>query len=226
LTGPDHRVSRGSIGVEFNGAPSPALARVYGVKSGVTIAVRPGLPADKAGLQTEDIITAVNGKPVRNGDDLVNIISGVKPGNKVQVTYIRDGKEKEASVGVMDRNKMVTETSGDDEDDAQAVDTGRPKPSRLGMSVHGLTPAQAERLGVQEGKGVIVTDVKPGSFAEDILVQPGLVILKVNRQPVNNEDEFKKITSQLKSGQDVVFVARTGGRGATAETVFLSGTLP
>lgn len=226
LTGPDHRVSRGSIGVEFNGAPSPALARVYGVKSGVTIAVRPGLPADKAGLQTEDIITAVNGKAVRNGDDLVNIISGVKPGNKVQVTYIRDGKEKEASVAVMDRNKMVADTSGDDEDDAQAVDTGRPKPSRLGMSVHGMTPEQAERLGVPEGKGVIVTDVKPGSFAEDIQVQPGLVILKVNRQPVNNEDEFKKITSQLKSGQDVVFVARTGGRGANGGTVFLSGTLP
>ncbi len=225
LTGPDHRVSRGSIGVEFNGAPNPALARVYGVKSGVTIAVRPGLPAEKAGMQTEDVITAVNGKPVRSGDDLVNIISGVKPGTKVQVTYIRDGKEKEAAVAVMDRNKLFTEASGDD-DDAVPVDSGRPKPSKLGMSVRAITPEQAERMGVPEGKGVVVQDVKPGSFAEDIQVQPGLVILKVNRQPVNSEDEFKKITSQLKSGQDVVFLARTGGRGANGGTVFLSGTLP
>jgi serine protease Do len=225
LTGPDHRVSRGSIGVEFNGAPSPALARVYGVKSGVTIAVRPGLPAEKAGLQTEDIITAVNGKPVRSGDDLVNIISGVKPGNKVQVTYIRDGKEKEASVAVMDRNKLFSETASED-DDVEPVDAGRPKPSKLGMSVHAITPEQAERIGVPEGKGVIVTEVRPGSFAEDIQVQPGLVILKVNRQPVNSEDEFKKVTSQFKSGQDVVFLARTGGRGANGGTVFLSGTLP
>src|SRR5258708_40014884 len=78
LTGPDHRVARGSIGVEFNGAPSPALARVYGVKSGVVIAVRPGLPAEKAGLQTGDTITGVNGRAVKSGDDLVNIISAVK----------------------------------------------------------------------------------------------------------------------------------------------------
>ena len=150
---------------------------------------------------------------------------GVKPGSKVQVTYVRDGKEKEAAVGVMDRNKLFTDTASEDED-AEAVDTGRLKPSKLGMSVHAITPEQAERLGVPEGKGVIVTEVKAGSFAEDINVQPGLVILQVNRQPVNSEDEFRKITSQLKSGQDVVFLARTGGRGANAGTLFLSGTLP
>jgi serine protease Do len=224
LTGPDHRVSRGSIGIEFSGAPSPALARVYGVKAGVTIAsVRPGTPADKAGLQTGDTITSVNGKTVKNGDDLVNIISATKPGGKVQLTFVRDGKEKEASVGVIDRNKLSDEASAEDPEPSGVQ--GQLKPSKLGLTVHALSPEQAERFGTPEGKGVVVTDVKPGSFAEDLNFQPGLVILQVNRQPVNNEDEFKKATAQLKSGQDVAFLVRQG-RGPNASTVFLSGTLP
>ena len=224
LTGPDHRVARGSIGIEFSASPSPALARVYGVKGGVTIAgVRPGTPADKAGLQIGDTITAVNGKSVKNGDDLVGIISAIRPGGKVQLAYVRDGKEKEASVGVIDRNKLSDEASA--EDASPSNDQGQLRPSKLGLTVHAITPEQSERYGTPEGKGVLVTDVKPGSFAEDLQFQPGLVILQVNRQPVNNEEDFKKITGQLKSGQDVAFLVRQG-RGPNASTVFLSGTLP
>ncbi len=224
LTGPDHRVARGSIGIGFSGSPSPALARVYGVKAGVTIAsVSPGTPAEKAGLQTGDTITAVNGKAVKNGDELVNIISATKPGSKVQLTYVRDGKEKEASVGVIDRNKLVDDAGS--EDASPASDQGQIKPSKLGLTVHAITPEQSERFGTPEGKGVVVTDVKPGSFAEDLNFQPNMVILQVNRQSVNNEDEFKKVTAQLKSGQDVAFLVRLG-RGPNANTVFLSGTLP
>ncbi|HET6841328.1 MAG TPA: Do family serine endopeptidase [Candidatus Angelobacter sp.] len=223
LTGPDHRVSRGSIGVEFSGAPNPALARVYGVKSGVTVQnVLPGTPADKAGLQTGDTITSINGKTVKTGDDLVSIVSNTKPGAKVQITYVRDGKEKEASVGVVDRNKLSNDHASDEEG---STSDNQPQPSKLGLGVHSITPEQAERLGVPEGKGVIVTEVKPGSFADDLNFQPGIVILQVNRQPVNSEDQFRKIASQLQSGQDVVFLVRAG-RGAGAGTAFLSGTLP
>jgi S1-C subfamily serine protease len=52
-----------------------------------------------------------------------------------------------------------------------------------------------------------------------------MVILKINKQPVNSEEDFRKITSQLKSGQDVVFLVRTG-RGANGGNTFVSGTLP
>ena len=83
----------------------------------------------------------------------------------------------------------------------------------------------AQRLGVSANKGVLVQDVKPGSFAEDIGLAKGQVILEVNRQAVNNEDDFKRVTSQLKSGQDVVFLVHSG-RGATGGAVFLGGTLP
>src|SRR5205814_10340195 len=76
LTGPEHKVVRGSIGVAFSAQPNPAIARVYGAKTGVTVSsVTPNGPADQAGLKIGDTITSVNGKPVKNGDELVSSIS-------------------------------------------------------------------------------------------------------------------------------------------------------
>jgi serine protease Do len=84
----------------------------------------------------------------------------------------------------------------------------------------------AERLEVPAGKGVIVQDVKPGSFADDIGVARGDVILEINKQAVNSDDDFNRISSTLKSGQDVVLLVRQRGAGRQGGTVFLAGTLP
>ncbi len=223
LTGPQHRVSRGSIGVLFNASPSPALARMYGVKNGVTISeVVAGKPAEKAGLQAGDTITAVNGKAVKNGDELVSIISAVKPGNKVDITYVRNGQQKETSVLVKDRAELSPDRT---EEADNTADNSAPKPSKLGVTVRSMTQEQVDRLGLASGKGVLVTEVKPDSFADDIGLAPGMVVLQVNRQQVNSEEEFRKLTSQLKSGQDVVFLVHQG-RGSNSGNVFLSGTLP
>lgn len=224
LTSDSHKVLRGSIGVEFNAVPSPALARVYGVKNGVVISgIRPtGGPADKAGLQTGDAITAVNGKPVKSGDELVSMISATKPGSKIDLTYVRNGQEKTASVTVADRSKLFPERG---EEAAEANDDSGPSANKLGLNVRSITPEMAQRMGTPEGKGVQVTDVKPDSFADDLGFQPGDVILQVNRQPVNSEDDFKKLTGTLKTGQDVAFLVQRG-RGSNAGRVFFSGTLP
>src|SRR5215467_1344889 len=125
LTGPEHKVARGSIGVEFNAQPSPALARVYGVKGGVTISgVRPpGGPADQAGLQVGDTIVAVNGKPVKTGDELVGLISATKPGSKVDLTYVRNGQEKQAKITVADRAKLFGDRNDEGE---EARDESKP----------------------------------------------------------------------------------------------------
>ena len=97
LIGPDHRVARGSIGIEFAAQENPAIARVYGVNSGVTISnVIAGTPADQAGLQVGDTIVSVDGKPVKNGDELVADIAGRKPGTKVTLGLVRNGKKQEA----------------------------------------------------------------------------------------------------------------------------------
>jgi serine protease Do len=224
LTGsPEHKVVRGSIGVAFSAAPNPAIARVYGAKSGVTISsVTSGGPADQAGLKIGDTITSVNGKPVKNGDELVGDISAEKPGSKIKIGYERAGKTEETSVTVADRAKLYGNTNTNDQ---ESENEEQPAASKLGLSVRNITPDMADRLGISANKGVIVSDVKAGSFADDLGFTRGDVILEINKQAVNNEDDFRKITGQLKSGQDVVFLVRQG-RGRQASTGFLAGTLP
>jgi serine protease Do len=224
LIGPEHRVSRGSIGIEFNAQENPAIARVYGVNSGVTISnVVAGSPAEQAGLKVGDTITNVDGKPVKNGDELVGDIASRKPGSKVTLALIRNGKRQESTVTVADRAKLFATRLGEEE---EGNEDNTPKESKLGLSVRGLTQDMADRLDVPAGKGVIVQEVKPGSFAEDTGLQRGDIILEINKQPVNNEEEFTKVVSTLKSGQDVVFLVRQRGAGRQDGTIFLAGTLP
>src|ERR1019366_1203939 len=107
LIRPEHKVYRGSIGVEFNAVPNPAVARVYGVTTGVTVAnVTPGGPAEKAGIKTGDTIVSVDGKPVKTGDELVADISARKPGSTAKIGYMRNGKQETATVTISDRAKL------------------------------------------------------------------------------------------------------------------------
>jgi len=224
LTGPEHRVQRGSIGIEFNAQENPAISRVYGVQSGITISsVVAGSPAEKAGLKVGDTIVSVDGKPVKNGYELVSDIAGRKPGTKVNMGYIRGGKKEEAGVVVADRAKLFASRLGDEQESGEEA---APKQSKLGITVRGLTPEMADRLNVPSGKGVVVQEVKPGSFADDTGLTRGDIILEINKQPVNSEDDFDHIQSGLKSGQDVVFLVRQRGAGRNAGTIFLAGTLP
>ncbi len=223
LIGPEHKVMRGSIGVTFQAEANPAVARVYGVKSGVTIAdVTPGGPAAAAGLKVGDTIIAIDGKPIKTGDELVTEISSRKPGSKVRLGYVRNGQPGEATLTTADRAKLFAERLGESEDEGEEK---QPAESKLGITVRPLTPDIADRLQVPAGKGVIVQDVRPGGFADDSGLSRGDVILEVNRQPVNNEDDFRKVTSGLRSGQDVVFLVRQRRAGGTG-TIFLGGTLP
>ena len=153
---------------------------------------------------------------------MVNAISATKPGNKINLTYTRNGQQKQAAVTVADRAKLFGDRTDDSDETAE---DNEPAPSKLGITVRSLSPEQAQRLGIPEGRGVLVVDVKPNSFAEDIGMQSGYVILQVNRQPTNNEEDYKKATSALKSGQDVAFLVRTGP-GRNGGNIFLSGTLP
>jgi serine protease Do len=222
LTGPEHRVQRGSIGIEFNAQENPAVARIYG--SGITISnVVPNSPAERAGLKTGDTIVSVDGKPVKNGDELVADIAARKPGAKVGLGYLRNGKKEETTVTVADRAKLFASRLGEDEESGEE---STPKQSKLGITVRPLTDDMANRLNVPSGQGVIVQEVKPGSFADDVGLTRGDVILEVNKQPVNSQEDFDKIQSGLKSGQDIVFLVRQRGAGRNGGTIFLAGTLP
>ncbi len=224
LTGPEHRVSRGSIGIMFDAVENPAIARVYGSGSGVTISsVVAGSPADQAGLKVGDTITTVDGKKVSKGSELVADIASRKAGSKVSLGFLRNGKTQDANVTIAERSKLFAARLGDEQDDSE---DSTPKQSKFGVTVRKVTPEMADRLDMPAGKGVIVQDVKPRSFAEDVNLGRGDIILEVNKQPVNSEEEFARVESSLKSGQDVVFLVRQRGSQRQDGTIFVAGTLP
>jgi serine protease Do len=223
LIGSEHKVLRGSIGVSFNAVPNPAVARVYGVNTGVTVAsVTPGGPAEKAGLQTGDTIVSVNGKPVKNGDQLVSDISDLKPGTTAKLGYIRNGKQQTAEVTIADRAKLFASRLGGGEESGEG---NQPQESKFGLTVRGITPDMASRYQLPNSKGVMVQDVKPDGFADNAGLSRGDVILEINKQSANTQEDFQRIESQMKSGQDVVFLVRPRGTRDNS-TVFMGGTLP
>jgi serine protease Do len=225
LIGPEHKVYRGSIGVEFNAVPNPAVARVYGVTTGVTVAnVTPGGPAEKAGIKTGDTIISVDGKTVKNGDELVADISARKPGSTAKIGYIRGGQQQNTTVTIADRAKLYATRLGGVAGEPGEGGEGQPVESKFGVTVKNITPDIAQQLKLPNTKGVIVSDVKPDSFGDTVGLSRGDVILEINKQPVNTEADFSKVQTTLKSGQDVVFLVRP--RGRDNGTIFMAGTLP
>src|SRR6202167_1618918 len=146
LTGPEHKVSRGSIGIMFDAVENPAIARVYGSGSGVTVSnVVAGSPADQAGLKVGDTITTVDGKKVTKGSELVADIASRKPGSKVNLGFLRNGKTQDTTVTIADRAKLFAARLGDEQanDDESA-----PKQSKLGVTVPTVTPEMVDRLDI------------------------------------------------------------------------------
>ena len=225
IIGPEHKVIRGSIGITFMPNPASAVARVYGFKNGVIIsAVTPNQPAAKAGLKAGDIITTIDGKPVKDGDDLVAIVSIRKPGSAVDIGYLRNGQLMHASVSIADRDKMMAAISaaGDEGDEGENRAPGTISPAKLGITVQDLPQGAPANL-----HGVIIESVKPGSFADEIQVGnfQGAVITSVNRHPIHNVQEFQTVVSALHSGDDVVLEIVDPERPGSGNE-YLGGTLP
>jgi serine protease Do len=125
-------------------------------------------------------------------------------------------------VTIADRAKLFP----NEEDADEVAQSDNQEQSKMGLSVRALTPEQAQRLNLPSNRGVVVQDVRQGSFAEDIGLSRGLIILEINKQPINSEEDFRRVQSTLKSGQDVVFLVRDSRGGRNGGTIFLGGTLP
>ena len=202
LIGASHKVTRGSIGIRFNQGLSGAVNRVYGFKNGVLVQqVQPGGPAEKAGLKAGDIIESVDGRAIKDGDDLVNEIASRRPGSSVRLGYLRDGKHADATVAIGDRDTVFAEM-GNQQAENNPDDKGDAGESKLGIVVRELPPSTAAKL---HSPGVLIQAVRSGSFADLQGLEPGLVIIRVNKQPTGSKEQFNAVVSKLKTGDDVVF---------------------
>jgi serine protease Do len=218
------RVTRGSIGVSFqeelgtNAITLKELGATHGV---VIMGVEAGSPAEKAGLKGGDVITAVNGKPVKTGNDLVNPIAQSPIGSKVKIDYVRDRAAKETTATVEDRTHVFPTQAGRVSDQS-----GEGAPAEFGLRVESLTPERASRVGMEGQRGVLVTDVDPASFADDLGFGRGDVIQEINHETISSLDDYKRIVAKLKPGQNVVFKILRRGDNEHTLTIFLPGVVP
>ena len=222
LIGPEHKVVRGSIGIQFQTAQSSAVGRIYGFTNGVIVGtVTPNGGAAKAGIQVGDVLVSIDGRNIKDGDDLVNDISARHVGSSVKLGYLRDGKQGSANVVIGDRAKTYAEITGqqDDQSTPQEADAGEGK---LGITVSAIPPAIAAKTGIKGG--VIITSVRPGSFADEIGLGKTAIITAINRKPVPDEASYRAIVSTLKSKDDVVFVIQLPNQKNVSS--YVGGTLP
>ena len=228
------RVIRGSIGISWrNNASQSDTLLAFGLDHGVIVGtVAPTGPAGKAGIKPDDVITSINSKPVRDGDDLVTKVADLPIGSDIDVGVDRDGKKLEYKVAIAQRSVVW---QGDPQVtsvkpvQAAPVITGD-KPAKLGITIQRLTEKERSDLGIDDKTGVKVLTVDPGSFGDDIGLLEGDTILDINRRTVSSPDDVIKMQSDFKPGQPIaVHIARlpsVGGHKGEAQRYYLSGRVP
>jgi len=202
LIGASHKVTRGSIGIKFNQGLPGAVNRVYGFKTGVLVQqIAPGGPAQKGGLKAGDIITTIDGRSIKDGDDLVGEITSRRPGSTVRLGYLRDGKSLDTTVTIGDLDKVFSEQAAQ-QADAGPDAGGDSGESKLGLVVRQESDATAAKT---HTPGMVVQSVRAGSFADLQGLEPGMLIVRINKQAAATKDQYDAIVNKLKSGDDVVF---------------------
>lgn len=198
-------VERGFLGVGIQNL-DPKLGEWLGIKEtqgALVTEVQKDSPAEKAGILKDDVIIEFNGFPVTDAPSLRNRVASTKPGSRAKLVLIRNGERKELEVDV---GKKPTEGG-------VSVTTEEGKRVELGISVQNLTADLAKQFGYEEGEGVLVTDVEPGSPAQLKGVKEGTLIKEVNRIPVKNVDEFENALKK-NMGKDSVLLKLKNEKGS------------
>ena len=190
------KVTRGYLGVRFQPLTAD-LAKSFGLESekGALIAsVEKDTPAEKAGLKAGDVILEYDGKPVNEGNELPRYVAATPIDKKVTLVVFRDGRRQEIFV-------VVGKLEGGD---SEAAITGGSESEKLGITVQELTAELASRLNIKNGKGgLVISEVKPGSSAEEAGTLAGSIIVEINGQRPDTLGKYNSIVSKIKKG-DVV----------------------
>jgi serine protease Do len=211
-------VKRGYLGV-FLDTVKAEYARVYGLseaRGAIITDMREG-PAQKAGIQVGDVVVEFNGQPVAGHQDLINKVASTPVGQTINLVVLRDvnGKPERRAVSV-----AVGERPLPGNEDVPGAEKPTPKPPattrksgailesperpRLGLTLSELTPQLANERNLRGVRGLLVKDVDPSGLASEARVEENMVIVRVNRTPVNTIEDFERVVSGLKPGDAVV----------------------
>jgi serine protease Do len=193
------RVARGWLGVVIQRV-TPEIAKSFGLKEseGALVSdVMDQSPAEKAGIKRGDVVISFNGKQIKDMDMLPRLVGSTEIGKEVKVGIVRDGKE----IGV---NIVVGELK---EESMQA--SRKPEVEKdFGLVVQNITPEISKHLDLKDNGGVIVTDVLPGSPAQDADLRSGDVIKEIDRKPIRNIAGFKDAMKKAKVKEGVVMLVK------------------
>ncbi|MDR9446669.1 MAG: Do family serine endopeptidase [Balneolaceae bacterium] len=225
------RVVRGYLGISWGGDVDQTMARAlklnepYGIIIG---SVQRGGPADKAGLESEDVIVAIDNEPVREWAQLRTTIASTPPGETIQLRVIRNGRERVVSVTLeaLDSDQVASASPGgqgssDNADGAEDRDAALDAEAQalvedLGLSLADLTDDLRSRARVAEGvEGVIVTSVDETSKAYRQGLRPGDVITQIQGKAVNSPKTAGRVLLSLNQrGEEAVLlrIQRQGQR--------------
>ncbi len=227
------RVVRGSIGISWRDSASQTdTLNAFGLDHGVIVGtVTSTGPAGKAGIKPDDVIVAIDNKPVRDGEDLATRVADLPIGSMIDVSVDREGKKLEYKMAIAERavvwqgDPQVTKVAAPATQASSGV-----KPSKFGITIHRLTEKERSDLAIDDNSGVKVVTVDPGSFADDIGMLEGDTILAINRQRVSSPDDVMKMQADFKAGQPVaVHIVRApalSNHHGQPQRYYLSGRLP
>ncbi len=196
------KVSRGYLGLLAQDVTSD-MVEPLGMKEarGVVVSqVVKGSPAEKGGLRVQDVIIEINGKKVESYVVFRNEVAALKPGTRVRLAVLRDGKSEELTITLVERPSNLAMKEQPTQESKEA----------LGIEVQDLTKALGEQFGYQLGEGVIVTSVVPGGPAAEEGIQAGDLIASVDRQNVASVEEFTAAVKQAKKNGKVLFLVKRG----------------
>ncbi|HUT31139.1 MAG TPA: DegQ family serine endoprotease [Sedimentisphaerales bacterium] len=196
------KVVRGALGIQIDDLDAD-LAKSLGVKEtkGVVIGqVSKNSAAEKAGLERYDVIVELNGDKIESANELRNKVAMLKPGTKAKIVVVRKGERK-----------TIYAELGDSTEELKAFATPAERLEQLGLAVQNLTDDLARRYGYEGLSGVIVTQVKSDSEAARKGIEPGMLIMEVDQQPMRNTKDFDEaINKAAEKGQALLLI--TDGR--------------
>jgi len=208
------KVSRGYIGINI-GEVDNAIAKSLGMDKPKGIIIQ-GIVEDgaasKSDLRAGDIILDIDGREVNKPNELQSYVAALTAGTTVKLTIFRDGETLERKVTLKARDEdSKTEPVSDNGSSKEKNESGSNTATfdNLGLTVKNLSSNDKSELNVTSG--VLITDVKPFSKAEDQRLFAGLVITEANKEKVENVNDFKKIVDEKKGSALLIKVVDKDG---------------